>query len=133
MNADPLVFDIARGSLVDGPGIRTVVFLKGCPLRCVWCQNPESQDARQEIAVDVQRCVFCADCLPVCPENAIDLYSTDLVNRELCSPCGECSDSCPALALCTIGHRYNGDELVETLLRDKAFFYVSGGGVTFSG
>lgn len=146
MSSNPLIFDIARGSFVDGPGIRTTVFLKGCPLRCTWCHNPESQINKAEIAWYADTCIKCNSCIRSCPENAISYNSESLhpslfgkgpgvrlFNHERCTNCGKCVDVCNFNALKQIGTEYSPEELVEILLRDKAFYDSSGGGITFSG
>ncbi len=128
-----LILDIARGSEVDGPGLRTVVFLKGCPLRCVWCHNPEGQRFEPEIGFDLRRCVGCGACAESCPRGAIDLLSAERIRRRDCTACGACAGACDSLALRRLGRAYSREELLELILRDRAFFDVSGGGVTFSG
>lgn len=146
MSSIPLIFDIARGSFVDGPGIRTTVFFKGCPLRCAWCHNPESQINSAEIAWYEDACVKCNACIRSCPENAISFNSESLhpspfgegpevrlFNRERCTNCGNCVGACSFNALKQIGTAYPPEELIEILLRDKAFYDSSGGGITFSG
>ena len=101
----PLVFDIARGSFVDGPGIRTVVFLKGCPLRCLWCQNPESHRPEAEMLFYAERCI----------------------------KCGNCETGCNSLARQTAGQYYPPEKMARLILRDREFYRTSSGGVTFSG
>lgn len=133
MTQQPLIFDIARGSTVDGPGLRTIVFIKGCPLRCIWCHNPESQSLSQEIFSYPERCNQCGNCLSACQEQAIDLSTKEIIVRDNCTACGACVDMCDTLALQRVGRYYEPDELVELLLRDRTFYDVSGGGVTFSG
>ena len=127
---NPYLFDIRRSSLDDGPGIRTTVFFKGCPLRCVWCHNPESQRAEQEMLANKERCIGCGDCQSVCDAKAAKQGAID---RELCRCCGRCSWPCPTLALKFIGRQYSVAELVAELLKDQVFFRATGGGVTFSG
>ena len=131
----PLIFDIKRFSREDGPGIRTTVFFKGCPLSCSWCHNPESKNPEPEIAFYSDRCIGCGDCDAVCPESAIRLEKTGTgrIDRKKCSACGLCVDACPSGALKIIGRFYPPEELIETVLADKNFYKTSGGGVTFSG
>ncbi len=129
----PLVFDIKRNSLEDGPGIRSVVFFKGCPLRCIFCHNPESQEAVVEIAFSSKDCIRCGNCEKACPEKAINLANPEHIDRDKCTRCGECVAVCPGNGLRTIGTYYEVEALVEILLRDIAFYRHSGGGVTLSG
>ncbi|MHB1007458.1 MAG: glycyl-radical enzyme activating protein [Chloroflexota bacterium] len=128
-----MVFDIQRMSVHDGPGIRTTVFMKGCPLNCPWCHNPESQSGRMEIVFYDQRCIHCGACFAVCPHQAIDLTSPDRVNRDKCDGCGLCAVACPSAALVQCGRRVSAAEVVETVERDRPFYEASGGGVTLSG
>src|SRR3990170_117219 len=129
----PLIVDIKRHSLEDGPGIRSVVFFKGCPLRCVFCQNPEAQDPRTEIAFCGSKCIYCGMCAVTCPRGAIDPEGPERIYREQCDRCGLCTDACGGGALRRIGSYYPVETLTEILLRDLAFYRHSGGGVTLSG
>jgi pyruvate formate lyase activating enzyme len=129
----PLIVDVKRHSLEDGPGIRSVVFFKGCPLRCVFCQNPEAQHAHAEIAFRADRCVDCGACVSACPVHAVDLTRPGRIDRSHCDVCGKCAAACPSSALAVIGRTYAVDELVELLMRDEPFYRHSSGGVTFSG
>ncbi len=129
----PLVVDIKRDSLEDGPGIRTVVFFKGCPLRCTFCHSPETQDAKTDIAFSERKCIRCRKCADICPQEAIDLSNKQLINRVKCARCGQCVGICPEKALRKIGQYYPVDSLVEILLRDLPFYHHSGGGITLSG
>jgi len=133
MSGLPLIVDIKRHSLEDGPGIRSVVFFKGCPLRCVFCQNPEAQRPGVEIAFRAERCVHCGDCVSACPVRAIDLAALGRIDRQRCDACGKCASACPSSALVLIGETYSVDALVELVMRDEPFYRHSGGGVTFSG
>lgn len=129
----PLVFDIRRLAMDDGPGIRTTVFFKGCPLFCSWCHNPESIKNEPELAFDPSRCIRCGNCFDVCSKQAIIRQNELRIDRLKCDACGICVDSCPTGALQRIGKYYTATELVAILMRDKAFYDASGGGVTFSG
>lgn len=129
----PLVADIKRHSLEDGPGIRSVVFLKGCPLKCVFCQNPETWRPEQEIAFFPLDCVQCGECVKACPALAVDLSLPGAIRREACNACGKCVDACPGGGLRRIGKFYDLNELLEILLRDMTYYRCSEGGVTFSG
>lgn len=131
--ARPLVVDIKRHSLEDGPGIRSVVFFKGCPLRCSFCQNPETQSPAPELAFSARRCIAAGPCVPACPVGAIDLALPGRVRRDRCTRCGACADACPTGALQIIGRTYAPEELAEVLLRDAPYYQSSRGGVTLSG
>jgi pyruvate formate lyase activating enzyme len=129
----PLVAEVKRNSLDDGPGIRSVVFFKGCPLSCVWCHNPECINAGPEIIYRPDPCVGCGSCSEVCEQGAIGEQGPAAIDRDRCNLCGECAEECPSGALSMIGKYYEPDELVRVLARDKAFYDNSGGGVTLSG
>ncbi len=128
------VFDVQRFCLHDGPGIRTMVFLKGCPLSCKWCCNPESQSPQPEIMFFSDKCIGCRMCETVCPHNALSFKKGYLeLDRSKCMACGKCSQECPSLALRLSGKTYRVEELIEELLEDIIYFEQSGGGVTVSG
>lgn len=129
----PLVLEIKGNSLDDGPGIRSVVFFKGCPLFCVWCHNPESRKPIAEIAFDGKLCVDCGECRNVCPEKALSKSNTHYVDRSLCSLCFVCADVCPSGALERVGKLMTVEDIMAKILPDKPFFDTSGGGVTLSG
>ncbi len=132
-NTTGLVLDIQRYSLDDGPGIRTTVFLKGCPLSCVWCQNPESISPDPEIGFRGERCMDCRACLDACPKGALLFEGAGRIDKTLCDACGDCAGVCPTRALFAVGRRYGVGELLEEVQRDTAFYEESGGGVTLSG
>jgi pyruvate formate lyase activating enzyme len=129
----PLVVDIKRHSLEDGPGIRSVVFFKGCPLRCVFCHSPETQNVGQEIAFSPSECIGCGACAEACPQGAVDLSLPGRILRDRCDCCGACAEACPGKGLRLIGTYYPVEALVEVLLRDAVYYKHSGGGVTLSG
>jgi len=131
--AAPLIVDIKRDSHEDGPGIRSVVFFKGCPLRCDFCHNPESQESFSEIAYSAKDCLLCAKCAEVCKSDAIDLELAGRIVRDKCLRCEECVKVCEPRALRRIGQGYSIEGLAELLLEDEPFYRSSGGGVTFSG
>lgn len=133
MDELPLIVDIKRGSLEDGPGIRSVVFFKGCPLRCIFCHSPETQDPEMEIAFSPGECILCGSCVDTCPEEAIDLELPGRIRRDRCDLCGKCAEVCPGKGLRLIGSSYSIEELMQILLRDLPFYRHSGGGVTVSG
>jgi len=129
-----LIGDIGRYAVHDGPGLRTTVFFKGCPLHCPWCHNPEFIADRPEIAFYQEHCIGCGDCQTVCPVGAIDFSGKgERLNRQLCSGCGQCVEQCPALALRLVGQWYTVESLTEIILRDHLFYETSNGGVTLSG
>ena len=129
-----LVFDIKKFSIHDGPGIRTTIFLKGCPLACVWCHNPESQDPSSELFYRNHRCIACGTCEKICPEKAV-FASGDgyLTNSTLCKVCGICTEACPAEARQLVGRWMSVTEVVEEIQKDQLFYEESGGGITVSG
>jgi pyruvate formate lyase activating enzyme len=129
-----VVFDIRRYSIHDGPGIRTTVFFKGCPLRCWWCHNPEGQDVEPELVYRKNRCIGCGECSKSCQREAISLISQSIsISREECVLCGKCCLVCPSEALSIAGKQMSVKEILEEIEKDRAFYEESGGGVTFSG
>ncbi len=128
------ILNIKRFEMHDGDGVRTTLFLKGCPLRCKWCHNPESLAANPEIGYLSDKCTACGRCAEVCPYGAHSVRDgVHTFNRELCHACGKCEGECAAGALKLYGKRDTAEELLPLLLEDKAFYDNSGGGVTISG
>ena len=129
-----LIFDIQKFCIHDGPGIRSTVFFKGCPLRCAWCHNPESKRMEKELLYTARTCVSCGACVGACParahsiENAV--HTADL---SLCLACGKCTEVCPTGALALAGKEMTAEAVMEEVLRDRAFYAASGGGLTLSG
>jgi len=130
---NPLIMEIKGNSLDDGPGIRSVVFYKGCPLSCVWCHNPESKKATVEISFDPKVCIDCGACREICPKSALSRDNLFYIDRSKCDLCFLCIDACPSGALDRVGKVMSVDEVVKKILPDKPFFDTSGGGVTLSG
>ncbi len=129
-----LVFEIQRYSTEDGPGIRTTVFFKQCPLQCAWCQNPESIDRKPSIQWFKVKCIGCGTCVDVCHQHAISLHEDGIhINRGACKACGDCVNACPSTALKQFGRVMTVEQLVKEVCKDKAYYDTSGGGVTVSG
>lgn len=140
MNDAPkgLVFNIQKFSLHDGPGIRTIVFLKGCPLACMWCSNPEGQSRQVELIQSCDRCIGtdeCDRCLSICSQQALGVADDGsvVVDRTRCDACGDCADVCPSNALEVSGQWVTVDDVMRTVEQDDAFYARSGGGLTVSG
>lgn len=132
--SESLIFDIKRYAINDGPGIRVVIFFKGCNLHCAWCHNPESISAKVEKMYAPAKCIKCGSCVEVCPENAISLTPEGiLTNPDLCRLCGKCADVCPTKAIEMSGKKMTVPEIIEVIEKERIFFDQSGGGVTFSG
>jgi pyruvate formate lyase activating enzyme len=129
-----IVLNIQRFSTEDGPGIRTTVFLKGCALRCKWCQNPESWTLAPQIVWYADRCIGARHCLPACPKHALSLTRKGLrINRQQCDGCGACAPVCPAKAIEVLGTKRSVEEVSAEVMRDRPFYEESGGGATLSG
>jgi pyruvate formate lyase activating enzyme len=128
------VFEIKRFAVHDGDGIRTTVFLKGCPLRCVWCHNPEGLSAKPQLAYYAHKCIGCGQCASVCPTGAHSFGEKGhLFDRSKCIACGKCAEACFADALTLYGKEMTVEQLMPILLEDRDFYKNSGGGVTISG
>lgn len=129
-----MIFNIQKFSVHDGPGIRTTVFFKGCTLKCLWCHNPESQNLKQEMLYDREKCVMCGMCEKVCPQKAITNVNNSMVtDMDKCDFCGECVTYCLYGARQIAGKEYTVEQVVKEVVKDKVFYEQSGGGVTLSG
>lgn len=129
-----MIFNIQKCSIHDGEGLRTTVFFKGCPLRCLWCSNPESQSYKKEIMEFPNKCIGCGACEKVCPESAISVIDGEYrIDRNLCTKCFKCTDVCYAEAKEVVGEDMDVETLFKEINKDRLFYQRSGGGVTFSG
>lgn len=129
-----LVFDIKRFAIHDGPGIRIVIFLKGCNLNCAWCHNPEGIAVAQERMYAPARCIGCGTCVEACPNHSLTLTSEGIVtDSALCRMCGRCAEVCPTMAIEMSGNPMTVEEIMTEIEKERVFFEQSGGGVTFSG
>lgn len=134
MTSTGFVTNIQRCSTEDGPGIRTTVFFKGCPMNCIWCHNIETIDPNPRLVWYAVKCIGDQGCVRACPESALELTQDGMkIDHDLCQVCGTCEEVCPTGAIKIMGTNWNSDDLVEELLRDKIFFTTSKGGVTLSG
>lgn len=134
---DGNIIDIKRFTIHDGPGIRSTVFLKGCPLKCLWCHNPEGIENRLNLWYFESKCIKCNKCIAACPNKALSIGSDNepyiKIDRALCQGCSKCIEVCPTSALCFDGKLMSSKEVADILLEDKAFYDQSGGGITISG
>lgn len=129
-----IITNIQRCSTEDGPGIRTTVFMKGCPMSCTWCHNIETIDPASTVVWYAVKCIGDHACVRACPEDALEVTPEGLkIDREKCTVCGSCEDACPTGAVKIMGKVWSSEDLVQELLRDKVFFETSNGGVTISG
>ncbi|MCK5200848.1 MAG: glycyl-radical enzyme activating protein, partial [Spirochaetales bacterium] len=128
-----IIFNIQRYSVNDGPGIRTIVFFKGCSMQCIWCENPESIAFQPQIAFHGNRCINCGICENVCPRDAIIINHANHIDWEKCNNCGECVTPCPSEALEMIGRLMTVNEIMKEIKKDDACYKRSGGGITISG
>lgn len=131
---DCLVFEVARGTTHDGPGVRTTFFLKGCPLECAWCQNPEGIRPENEISLDGDSCRRCLACVAACPAGAVSAKGREpVLNRSLCTLCGRCAQACPPGAIELVARCRDMNSIVDEALKDREYYDAFGGGVTVSG
>ncbi len=129
-----IVFNVEKYAIHDGPGIRTTVFFKGCPLRCWWCHNPEGQDQCLELVYRHARCISCGECITSCTKGAVSYISKKvIIDRKRCTACGACAKKCPTEALSIVGREMSVSHVMKLLERDMPFYSESCGGVTFSG
>ncbi|BDR80519.1 glycyl-radical enzyme activating protein [Clostridium tetani] len=132
-NKKGTIFNIQRFSVNDGPGLRTTVFLKGCPLSCRWCSNPESQDKNKQLMFNIKNCIECGKCEEICKLKAIDFSNPNRIDRHKCTHCGECAEVCYPGALVISGEEMTVEEVVKELKKDAIHFRNSNGGITLSG
>lgn len=132
-DAEGTIFNIQRYSLHDGPGIRTILFFKGCGLRCKWCCNPESQETRPQVLFTKSLCIGCRACETVCPVNAVTFQGEGRILRDRCIDCGACAQACVSGALALKGETITVRKAMEELEKDEVYYSYSGGGVTLSG
>ncbi len=129
-----LILEIQRMSTEDGPGIRTTVFFKGCPLECSWCHNPESIPSHPQVHWDESKCIGCKSCIETCQNRALSASrSAVVIDRDSCISCGDCVEGCPSTAMALFGKTWSVEDLVAETIKDRAYFAKSGGGITVSG
>ncbi|MBK7212231.1 MAG: glycyl-radical enzyme activating protein [Bacteroidales bacterium] len=130
-----LIFDIKRYSINDGPGIRVTVFFKGCPLKCDWCHNPESQSGKKQKLYSFSKCIGCGACVGICPENALFMEDNGniVTDNSLCTLCGKCAKVCPTKAIEMSGRKETVESIMKAIRKETVQMDTSGGGVTFSG
>ena len=129
-----LIFDIKRYAINDGPGIRTTIFMKGCPLRCVWCHNPEGWTPQPQLLYKKSKCIGCQTCVAACPQQLLSLTSEGIaITGDDCTRCSRCTEECPTTALEMCGHEWNMEELMDEIEKERDVMENSGGGVTLCG
>ena len=128
------IFEIKRFAVHDGDGIRTTIFFKGCPLKCVWCHNPEGLSKTKQLAYLSHKCILCGDCVSVCKNNAHNIINDKhYFDRDKCNLCGDCETACLEDAIKIYGKEFSVDELIPIILKDKDYYQTTNGGVTLSG
>lgn len=128
------IFNIQRYSIHDGPGIRTTVFFKGCPLKCQWCHNPESQSYERDIMIFGDKCINCGFCVRACDKGALDIKDNEVMFKShLCTKCGKCCEACPTGCRAIVGEDKTVEYIMKEIEKDRVFYEESQGGVTFSG
>ena len=133
-DSEGIIFDISRFCVNDGPGIRTTVFLKGCPLHCSWCHNPEGISPNIQLSYNADKCIFCRKCVVACPNHCHSFFNNEhLINYNVCVQCGICSEVCEQDALELTGRKITVRDVVATILKDLPYYNASSGGVTLSG
>lgn len=130
-----MIAGIERFTIHDGPGIRTLVFMKGCPLRCLWCSSPHTQNVYHELLYDNRLCQNCRCCIAACPSDAIKAHPKDgiIINKDLCNPCDNCSRVCQGEALELVGRQFTPEQLLHEVIKDSHFYFRSQGGITIGG
>jgi len=129
----PYIIEMKGNSLDDGPGIRTVIFLKGCPLNCIWCHNPESKEMKAQLSYSRDDCIGCNLCVNECPNKALGPQNEFFIDRTRCIEDFQCTKVCPTKALKVVGYEPDREAILKKIISDKPFYDVSGGGVTLSG